>query len=173
METKKLSKGENITPSVKPVLTLQAGNQTKTVIEKPKAETTGGDQLKNLVELQEQNRILLKKLEELEKIRVHKPANIQEVIQFYQEKKRIIDLCSLLKDKLLIVEGLQKEVKQQIENKELEAEKFYLYIGKGDGKYSTEKAVVINNPLVIENAIEFVKNTMKNKIDFFEKQIQA
>lgn len=129
--------------------------------------------VKSIEELQKENQELATKLAELEKIRVLKPAKIDDIIKFYEDKKKAIDLLEVFKFKKNELTTLHAEVKEQIKNEDFEDAKFTLLLGRGNGRYNENGTININNPVIIDKAIEFIQNAINIKIETLEKQIQA
>lgn len=116
---------------------------------------------------------LLNRLEELEKERLRKPANIEEVINFYEQKKRKI---SQLNDFKTHSENLNQALtvsKELTEKGDFDEPKHTLVFSNYNRYSNSEPIFKISNPVLISDCLSFVLMRMNAKIKQLEAEIQA
>jgi len=116
---------------------------------------------------------LLKRLEELEKNQPKKPANIQEVINFFEEKKKKITHLELFKKIRLRLSDALTVVKPQADDQEFEKQEFVLTFGVYSSYGKPDEIFKITNPLVIAQCISFLRGEIDKKTNALEEEIKA
>lgn len=142
-----------------PKMEVKTGKTTTTPVNEKKAEKPTYEELQ-------------KRVKELESERLKKPANIQEVINFFEEKKKKInhlELFKVIREKLKDAFAL---VKPLADDQEFEKREYKLLLSTYSQYGSEEKIFNITNPLVIEKAIHFISGEIDTKMKSLETEIQ-
>ncbi|MFA6400888.1 MAG: hypothetical protein WCX31_04575 [Salinivirgaceae bacterium] len=116
---------------------------------------------------------LLKRLEELEKQHAKKPANIQEVINFFEDKKKKITHLELFKKIRLRLNEALNVVKPQADDQEFEKQEFVLTFAVHSNYSKGEELFKITNPLIITKCIGFLRGEIDQKTAALEEEIKA
>ncbi len=115
---------------------------------------------------------LLAKLEVLEKARLNKPANIQEVIDFYEQKKARINQLAVLKNHKESLINARASTQEAQRNSDFEGQTFKLSF-MTNSKYSSEPLFNISNLGIIEDCTEFLIKRIEVKVQQLEAEIKA
>jgi len=116
---------------------------------------------------------LQNRIAQLEKERMKKPANIQEVINFFEEKKKKITHLELFKKIKIRLNDAFALIKPMADEQEFEKQEFILTFSVFSSYGRHEEVFKITNPLVIEKCISFLKLEIDQKTKMLEAEIQA
>lgn len=114
---------------------------------------------------------LLKRLEELEKIRSNKPQSIDEVINFFEQKKAKINLLEGLKLHKENLTSAEAKAEEAINNKDFDGQKYKLAFFP-DSRYNSDALFNITNPEIIKDCASFLIMKISQKIKLLESEIQ-
>ena len=113
---------------------------------------------------------LQKRLEQLEKERMKKPATIEEVINFFEEKKKKITQLDALKHHLTQLNDAQAKTSIAIQNKDFEEP---LYTFSFSTAYrNSDPLFKISTPEIIQDCSSFLIMRIKTRVQLLEAEIQ-
>lgn len=115
---------------------------------------------------------LQKRIEQLENERIKKPANIQEVINFFEEKKKKINHLALFKRIKERLSDAYAEIKPIADESDFEKQEFELMFSVYSRYGKGEEIFKITNPLIIEKCIDFLNLEIDKKTAVLETEIQ-
>jgi hypothetical protein len=113
-----------------------------------------------------------KRIMELEALLKEKPKNLNEAIQFYQEKQRKInDLATFTEHGKTLIEALGK-VSQKVNAGELDTKLYSLKMTVFNDYREGEKVFSITNSLIIEACINIMLDKINEKAQQLRKEIE-
>jgi hypothetical protein len=151
METKKEQK-----PSENQPVKLAVVKKPEIAIEKPQPIEETPEQLK-------------KQIEEL-KAKLKEPAGIEERIQYYKEKQELIKRRDLLINQYDEFKEHQAQLTELATSDEFTTDSYNLTLNAKSG-YRDDAVVVVKNPLIISEIIEFMMGKMSVKINDLDQKI--
>lgn len=116
---------------------------------------------------------LQKRVEELERQKLKKPASIQEAINFFEEKKKKITHLDLFHRILERLNDAYAIVKPQADDQEFEKQEFVLSFSVYSSYSKGEEIFKVTNPLVITKCISFLRGEIQHKTAVLEQEIKA
>jgi len=116
---------------------------------------------------------LLKRLEQLEKERLKKPANIEEVINYYEQKKRKISQLNEFKTHSGNLNEALTISKELNEKGDFDEPKHTLVFSNYNRYGNSDPIFKISNPALISDCLNFVLMRLNAKIMQLEAEIQS
>lgn len=126
----------------------------------------------SLTELQKQNEILIKKVQQLEALK-KEPENLEERIKFFEEKKHKIEHLNLFKHKNGQLKEALSVIKPITENEEFTKKEYKLTLEVLNQYGRGENLFEVTNPLIIENCISYILHAIAQKIAKLENEIKS
>jgi len=142
-----------------PKMEVKKAEQTPALVQTPKNEKPTYEEL-------------LTRLEELEKVSIKKPQNIEEIINFYEEKKKKINHLEEFKMHLASLEAAHKLSKSDADKNDFENKKFALFFNEYRDYGNGSSLFKITNAVIISDCLSFIIMKLTAKIQLLESEIQ-